>query len=242
MSRLLPPRIVVHLPAVAVCLLAAALVGCNGPLGWFGSVVVGKPVKATFEPVDLPTLVLVDQERDAEGPILRDPGLSTTIAARVGFILKDRGVISKTIDQPQLRALQDQVGARFDTMAAQDIGRRLDAQQVLQVHVIRANIAGLVSLGDAYRPWAIVQVRLLDVKTGACLFPPADKLTGLDARGREPTYDITAQTEHKSNPDQRQVSAAVLQSELADRIARDVARIFHSYNLEDPGEGDASTP
>jgi hypothetical protein len=233
MTSLWPHRSASRIPPVLCLALALALAGCNGPVGWFGRVVTGQPVEAKYKPDDRPTLILTEQALDAEGPVLRDLNLSGAISSRIGFILKDRGAISQITDLQKLHDLQVRVGDRYSAMSAADIGRQLQAQQVLQVFVVKAGVAGVLG---SYTSWADLKVRLLDADTGKCLFPSPDGFAGADPNERDPASFVHVEVEHKASNDERQLSVATLQGELADRIARDTARLFHGYNLDDPGE------
>jgi hypothetical protein len=212
---------------------ALMLAGCIGPIGWLGRAATGRPVDPKYAPENRPTLILTEQALDSEGPVLRDLNLSGVISSRIGSILKDRGAISQITDLQKLHDLQVQTGERYSSLSAVDIGRKVQAQQVLQVFVTKARVAGVLG---TYTSWADLKVRLLDADTGKCLFPKPDGFAGADLRDREPPYLVHVEVEHKTSSDERQLSVATLQGELAERIARDTARLFHGYNLDDPDE------
>lgn len=202
------------------CLLAVlALSGCEGVS--FIAQAFDDKVKPEFEPdEDKPLLVLVDDSTLA----LDDPSLPTFVAALIGQQLVQEKAVKTVIPPEKIAAYAQQRADNFRRTPIDQVGRDLGAEQVIYVNLIKA---GLNMEPGVVRPDATAKVRLIDAKTGQRLFP----LNIPDGR----TVNVAIKARPATGENMRGEST-VIRRELAQRLARDVARLFHKYKPRQPGE------
>ncbi len=201
--------------------MAAATVGCE-VFGIAASMFSSGKTKAVYELQNQPTLVLVDDPNHQLG----NPGLRDQIANEIGFHLERQKVIDSVIAPAQLNNLVAALGERYAATPVDQIGRRLGARQVIHVQV---ESVALQTGPGVIQPTARVQVKVIDADHGQRLFPTG---SAVPAGG----YALTIQFRQRPHEQIDRGSSVVLGRQLAQRIARDVARLFHDYALRKIGE------
>ena len=202
-------------------LFAAALGGCQVP-GYVIQAFEG-PAKtpAVYEIEDRPTVVFVE---DA-GQVLPNVALPAVIAARVGDQLVDQDALSNehlvdAVKVEQLRAREPEFGEWSVTR----IGRELGAEQVVWIAVTDFQ---LTDAGQIFRPVASAAVKVIDVSADRRIFPQ---------RG-DTGHPVASQLTYRPMSEQTLGNERTLARELAIRLARDAARLFHRYTARPIGSG-----
>lgn len=187
-------------------------------------------IKARHKLADVPTLILVDDPSNRLG----DPGLTGHIAHHAGFTLSQHGVLQEDhlVSTGELYALVARLGHDYARTAVDRIGSELGAQQVIHVYVDAVTFRTEPGL---LRPTATVQVRVIDAVEGRRVYPlnplPAGSTTSMgDYESLVVTMKYQGDNSHSVNVDRD------IQTALAQRIGRDVARLFFDYLPRQPGE------
>src|SRR5690606_13239482 len=94
--------------------------------------------------------------------------LTDRVAVVMEHELKREKVVSKFVAMGELHALAERRGRDFGAMSLQDVGRALDAEQVIHIHVEQMDVE---TEPGAMRPQAWFRVKVLDVGTGQRMFP-----------------------------------------------------------------------
>jgi hypothetical protein len=205
---------------LTLAILTFVLVGCT-PLSYISTVITRDTVPAAYELSDRPTLVLVDDP----GGQLGSAVLANVVADKIMSDLKQRELVIQFVALTELQALADALGDDYATTPIDLIGRRLGAEQVLYVKIAALQLLGEPSM---LRPRARVQVKVIDAQGSARLFPaPGDGL----AQG----YDLLVEMQHRYGDNADPGESAMLLREVAERIGRDVARLFYEYEPSPPG-------
>jgi hypothetical protein len=211
-----------------------ALAGCGGTAGTLARLFSGDAVDPIFKPQDRLTLIVVEQDPGPDGPVLGDPSLSGVIAQQIKFQLKNEEAITQFVAPEKLAEVQKQTGDKFQDLSDTELARKLGAAQVLRV---RVRSTGISEETGNLRPQAVVFVWLTDAVTNQVIFPVPG--TGNDAVAPEAQtgpYVVTSTINHKSaSGDNSSGLIATLERQLAERIGRDVARLFFSYVPDNPG-------
>ena len=150
---------------------------------------------------------------------LRNPTLSNQIAHEIGFYLEQSEAVTQIVPQSRVVSLRESLGRDFDATPVDEIGKRLDAEQVIHVEIESVTLRPDLVL---YHPKASVKVKLIDAVKSKRLFPA-------DTTGRDPGFTLHPELRPKIKERVSQNSSAVISQMLARRIARDVARLFHDY-------------
>ena len=203
-------------------LLCLCLAGCAGP-GFIGYVVGGPPkVKALYALAPVTTLVIVDDPRE----LLGDPNFPAVVGANVGFHLTRNEILTteQLIPQDHLSTLAAQLGDRYPGTPIDQIGARLEAQQVIHVLVRSVN---LQVDNTYYQPTATVEVKVIDAATGDRLFPkPADQPT---MRATAPGYLVDVAMKRQTLDTTRRGALSMLARGLSERIGLVVAQVFYDH-------------
>lgn len=215
---------------VALVLALGSLGGCN-IIGFFANVAATEQVPARYTLPVRPTLVLVDDPTNALG----DPGLSGLIASKVGQDLTARRLVSSVVDPRRTTELAAQMGPDWLRVPADQVGRQLGAAQVIHVHIVSASLAREPGV---FVPSALVYVKVIDTSTGKRLFPSADSTEwpepstppelAVGARGYPLRVLMSYRVAGERDP---QAVILELRRSLAERIGRDVARLFYQHPL-----------
>jgi hypothetical protein len=231
-----PGRSVARHRLLVLALLLPLLSACGEVGGFFAHGLLGDQVEPKYQPEDRPTLVLVAQGNEQNALPLGDPSLPDSIAATIAYYLQEQAVIKHPIDQVDVAAVRKELGDRFSTTPPTTIARKLHAEQVIYVEV---NDVVFDSEPGMYKPTAMVFVWVVDATKNEVLFPAAgggrDDLTP----GRPGPFVLQSALHEKasdsSNPTNPTL-VAELRRKLAERIGRDVARLFFYYDRAKPGE------
>jgi hypothetical protein len=176
------------------------------------------PAEYTLE--DRPTLVLVEDSSKA----LIDSNLPSYIAGLISGALIQNEVIKTTIPAERVTEYAAKLGDAYRGTPLDQIGRDLGAAQVIYVNVTRAELnadPGIV------KPIAVAEVRVVDSAKGTRLWPVA------------PVVNRTVKVELKPRPlssDTDRGEILVIRREVAQRLARDVGRLFYEFTPRQPGE------
>ena len=208
--------------AAGAILVPAALAGCA--LFSFAAVTLAPHTKAEYELAQVPTLVLVD-DFDVH---LRDPALANFIAGQVGENLKHRKAIKTTIPIARLNAVAAELGEDYRRTPVSRVARSVGAAQVICVNIVSVSI---MSDPGIMEPTAELWVKVIDAE-GNRRFPPTREGAPRLSHGRP----MTVRMPHRYLADGDDTSTPVVMRTLAQRVARDVARLFHNYDPNEPDE------
>lgn len=224
------PRAVRALPltlTIALAVTSTALGGCQIGALLLGA--TGERVKAEYKLPDRTTLVMVEDPDEHLG----DPSLTGVVARKVENQLEeykafDEGAI---VPQQALREVANELGDDYARAPIDRIGRLADAEQVIHVAVRSVRMMRAVNV---YEPTASVEVKLIDTTNSRRLFPEA----GSFESGGEPVpgHVVTSSLEVSTADRPDQGTVTVLSRQLAERIGRDVARVFHHWQTTGPRE------
>lgn len=215
-------------PLVLAMLALSSAAGC-------GFVALGAQAfepknKARFRMEDRPTLVLVDDLQRHLG----SPANATLLAETISGNLVNEGALKNVIAPSKADAHLIALGDRAGAAGIDDIGRAVDAEQVVYVYV---ESASLFSEPGLLQPEASVRVKVIDVMNRKRLFPTegaAESEPGamLTPRGYAVVSKIGPRGVDSDSPSLRNAMYA----QLTRRVGRDVARVFHEYHSRQPGE------
>lgn len=216
--------------AAAITALAAialgSLGGCEGIA--FLSALGGEKVKAAYPLADRPTLVLVEDPNQRLG----NPALTSVIGANASHLLLSEEVLAKANRVPQkaIGELQVRLGTDYGKTPIDQIGRLLEAEQV--IHVVVQSVS-LETAPGVYRPTAVVDVKLIDAAEGKRLYPGTSQFAdpAVPAMGHPIKVETTVRTAGTGGRGVR----AVLARELAEEVGQSVARLFFDHKRPEPG-------
>jgi hypothetical protein len=199
----------------------ASLAGCE-----LGGVLVSdatgeQQVKAKYVPdKQASMLVLVE----SYGLAVDSEIESQHIALTLGKALTDDKV-ANIIDPQALERLRDANPDKYSQMTIADIGRKLGAKQVLYVDIQRDEVVKPTGSGQM-RGHIEAVIKVVDSATGNTRWP-------LDESSDRVQYtsDWTPESDNSTEPD--------LRAKMADRMAEDISKLFHDYNMEQGPEQDA---
>lgn len=214
-----PSRHVCFSVMLLMCLLCA---GCEGP-AFVAHVIAGPPkVKAQYKLEPRPTLVIVDDPQQMLGD-LNNP---IVVGANVGYNLKENGVLlpEQVISQDHLSVLMAQMGERYMATPIDQIGQRLNAEQVIHV-LVRS--ASMVSDNTYYEPTAKVEVKVIDALTGKRLFPTIGE--GKNPKPNEPGELMVIRLKRQTLDETRRHALQTLTRGLAERVGLEVAGLFYDH-------------
>jgi hypothetical protein len=153
-------------PLLAPALLACALLtGCQ-LIGALAAKGMGSPaVPAKYVPKNVPTLILSEHS-----PASGVDDVSSEDIGRRTALLWEVHKLAPLIDLSKLEELQLRRPADYATMSTAAIGLALGAKQVLYIDVRDSRVESAGGT-DTIRAKAAVRVRMVDVATGATLWP-----------------------------------------------------------------------
>lgn len=205
-----------------LAVLCLGIAGCDTP-GFIGYVVGGPPkVKAKYTLAPSETLVIVDDPQE----LLGDPNFPAVVGANVGFHLTQNEILTTELLIPQdhLSTLASQLDDRYLSTPIDQIGSRLDAQQV--IHVLVRSVNMQVN-NTYYQPTATVEVKVIDATTGERLFPkPADQPR---MQATAPGYKVQIEMRRQTLDTTRRHALATLARSLSERIGLEVAQVFYDH-------------
>jgi len=214
--------------ALPVC--AVLLTACGGEGYLMHAITGGDKVPAVYELEDRSTLIFVDDPRD----VFADPNLALTVAVNIEHHFKRNKVLAgKVVPAARLADLKASRGEQFNRMPIDEVGRELDAEQVLYVLVEEAS---LEQAPGAFRPTAVVQVKVIDAATGKRMFPNPPAPNAPPAT--EPVRGHVVRTEMRYQQSRITQSAGdltMMKRQLAEVLGRDVARQFYRWKPPEIG-------
>ena len=211
---------------------ALPLAGCAEIPGFASYVISGTPkTKARYTLEERPTLVIVDDPNN----VLGDPNFPAVIGANAGFHLKENKQLTpeQVVSQDHLSVLAANMGDRYLATPIDEIGRRLKAEQVIHVQV---NAVNLQSDNTYYEPTAELEVKVIDVETGARLFPTdTPDIPGMEL-ATKPGYRLRVEMKRQTVDETRRHAVPMLARSLAERIGLQVAQVFYDHVPPDSPE------
>lgn len=200
--------------------LLAALAGCQAA-GYVAQVVGGgEKIEARYEPLDRPTLIMVDDSM--ENPRLPTRELGMLIADRVGGMLVDKQVLSSYIEPTRVARLAAD-DPDFHKRSIVDIGKQLGAEQVIYIGM---DAFYLTEDGHMYQPFAQAHVKVIDTAgDGARLFPA-------DADG----LAVAVQQSYRSMEGATATTHRIISERLAEEFAEKIAKLFFEHKAPEPGQ------
>ena len=202
-----------HQLRAAVALLAAAgmlaLAGCQLPLAIMEKMFPKDKVPPRFKlPADKIVLVFPD---DVERPVSYPP-VKRRLAEKVNELLMEKKLAARTVSHDRLVELRG-IEPNFDRMHVPTVGSRCGADLVVYLAIDRFTLKE-TPIETLWRGRFDVRVKVVDVKTGR-IWP--DELAGFPISVQEPTTENTSET-----------YGAELSKKLADKLAVEVAGLFHA--------------
>ncbi|MGB0768587.1 MAG: hypothetical protein ACPGYV_12880 [Phycisphaeraceae bacterium] len=216
---------------MVLCALVTGLgsiAGCN----FFGvaATVVSPPelVEAKYELPDKMTLVVVDDPRRLVNneTALRQIASGTRAILEIEEVNEEGGFVG----QDELAAYREELGEAYKTTSLAALGLHLGARQVVHVEVTGFQME---LGGNVIRPAVSMNVKVFDLDERTRVFPPAvDPDTGIDAG--ETVFPVLSQLPATDTSGQSATRSIAIRN-LADRAARDVARLFFDWRMPAPG-------
>ena len=197
----------------AVALLAAAgmlaLAGCQLPLAIMEKMFPKDRVPPQFKlPAGKIVLVFPD---DVEHPVSYPP-VKRRLAEKVNELLMEKKLAARTVSHDRLVELRGSE-PNFDRMHVPTVGSRCGADLVVYLAIDRFTLKE-TPVEALWRGRLEVRVKVVDVKQGR-IWP--DELAGFAISVQEPTTETTSET-----------YGAELSKKLADKLAVEVAGLFHA--------------
>lgn len=217
-------------PTLRVLLLAGVcltLIGGCEMLGFLAAL-GGEKVPAEHKLDDRRTLVMVeDPDRH-----LGRTSLAGLMAESIGRKLQESKTLSeegRLIPQDALRELQQRLGEDYRQTPIVQIGRLVDAEQVIHVRVRGVDLARAPGV---YEPRMRVEVKLLDAVASERLYPRAMQMQEQwDNQGRVLTAELSVRTPETMDSGTR----ARIMRELAQHTGVRIAQLFFKHKKPEPG-------
>ncbi len=206
--------------AAAALLGLAGLAGGCQVAGVVADVVSGGgSIDAVYEPTDRTTLVLVDDP----GRRLSGGDLSGLIAGRIRDALIEEKVVEHVVPTTMVQNLRQQHD-NFSQWPIDKVGQHAGAEQVIYVAVEHFQ---LTEAGAIYRPRAAVRVKVIDVASGARLFPSPRVDRG---------YPVQVEQHYRDMSGATPTTESLLSRDLAEHLAAAVAKLFYKHKPPQTGD------
>jgi hypothetical protein len=213
--------------AMSAC--ALALTGCEA-VAFFAQGMKPNAVKAIYPIADRATLVLIDDPSN----LLTDPTLAGLISDRITADLQQAKAVTQFISQLHVRDLQVQLGTEFHQTPVDRIGQAVGAEQIIHITIESLQVEEGPQL---WRPVATVRVKLIDAVESVRRFPPASAAEVQRGTAHLPLgHPVVSEMFYQQQPEGRG-GGSIIMRRLADRIGRDVARVFHDHRGRQVGAG-----
>lgn len=214
-----------RLAMITLSLTALALMtGCE-VFGFAANAFSSRKTPAVYKPKDLPTVILVDDP----SLLLQDPGLTGTIAMTIASVLKEKGVLTQIVDIQKVAELSAEMGSAFARTPIDQIGRKLNAVQVIHVHI--NSVPPFQSEPGVLKPIAGVLVKVFDAEYKVRLFPPAEHLKEQPAvptnRG---AYELTVAARLRVVDGNTDNAMSAYRLRFAEKIGTEVANLFYEHD------------
>lgn len=212
--------------AMPVCLaIGAALVaglvagGCNYLIP--ASYLIEGPPKepARYELPRRKTVVYVDDRANR----MTRAALRTAVGEEVGTLILQQALVPEVISAKDAVAYARRADTSDKQVSIRRIGEAVGAEQVIYIDVDEYRIS---ADGATPRPAAIVNVKVIDVGSGARLWPDGtDEGERMVVRTREQSLEL-----YNSSAGRRRVEDA-----LAKQVAEDVSKLFYEHEKRELG-------
>ena len=209
------PAVLLAARALIAGIAFAALGGC-AVVGFFGNAIFPEKVKAVYRLADRSTAIVVDDPWN----LLDDPALLYEIGHGISVELVSRHVLAQIVPAEKLVQLASRLGDEFDRMPMDRVGKEIGAEQVLHVN-IQSVMVGQIRMN------LVCQVRVIDVKRSARLFPAIVQRQGKTSPIAAGT--ITVELIHRPTSEMSPGTRLMANRELARRVSVEVARLFHDH-------------
>lgn len=207
---------------VAMCaalLFGALCGGCNYLIP--ASYLIEGPPKepARYELPRRKTVVYVDDRANR----MTRAALRTAVGEEVGTLLLQQALVPEVISARDAVAYARRVDTSEKQVSIRKIGEAVGAEQVIYIDVDEYRIS---ADGATPRPAAIVNVKVIDVGSGARLWPDGtDEGERMIVRTREQSTEL-----YNSSAGRRRVEDA-----LAKQVAEDVSKLFYEHEKRELG-------
>jgi hypothetical protein len=217
-SKALQNTVLTSLVFVAVALFA----GCQY-LGWALQNTVPSKIPAQYEPIDVETIILVDDPKN----LLPAPQMMDQISVRMGKDLIDNDVLAEGNLIDPLLITQARIDhSDFDEWYVEDIAEQVGAKQVIHIQVVSFHLG---RLDDEYRPAATVRVKVWDVVKKKRVFPSSDQTRDFaEQRVRLTSVDPAFETHTQQ---------VALRKTLVSALANKTAKLFYDHDHKAWGTG-----
>lgn len=205
----------------ALLLALLALAGCEVFSMAAMMATGGDKIQPIYTLSDRPTAIVVDDPRN----VLGGPSLTGVVASNLAHHLKANGAVTAPIvPHAQVAALADRLGSEFALTPIDQIGRLLKAEQVIYLEIEQA---ALLAAPGAYRPTAVVELKVIDAVKGQRLYPPPPPIDepGAPSRGRT----VSVQMNYEGVETHSRGADAMITRALAERIGLEIARLFYEH-------------
>lgn len=203
----------------AALLLGLGIGGCNYLIP--ASYLIEGPPKeeARYELPRRKTVVYVDDRANR----MTRAALRTAVGEEVGTLLLQQALVPEVISAKDAVAYARRVDTSDKQVSIRKIGEAVGAEQVIYIDVDDYRIS---SDGATPQPAAVVNVKVIDVASGARLWPDGtDAGETLVVRTREQSLDL-----YGSSAGRRKVEDA-----LAKQLAEDVSKLFYEHEKRELG-------
>lgn len=210
----------------AVIAAGLILTGCQA-VGFLAQGVVGEQIEAVHQLQDRPTLILVDDPDQ----VLGDASLAMRVAAQAGHDLVQEKILQPTnlIETKRIEEIRRGLNERqFAKIPASQIGQRLEAQQVILVHVESSQ---LTSEPNVLRPIARSQVKVIDCQNQKRLFPApsGSAAAGIAPLGGDTGHVVETRLTYRVNSDEYKNLTPIIRRAIATQIGKQVAMLFYDH-------------
>ena len=211
--------------APAALLLGAALIlglaagGCNYLIP--ASYLIEGPPKepARYELPRRKTVVYVDDRANR----MTRAALRTAVGEEVGTLILQQALVPEVISTRDAVAYARRADTSDKQVSIRKIGEAVGAEQVIYIDIDEYRIS---ADGATPRPAAIVNVKVIDVGSGARLWPDGtDEGERMIVRTREQSLEL-----YNSSAGRRRV-----EDELAKQVAEDVSKLFYEHEKRELG-------
>ena len=212
--------------AMRVCLALGAAVlaglaagGCNYLIP--ASYLIEGPPKepARYELPRRKTVVYVDDRANR----MTRAALRTAVGEEVGTLILQQALVPEVVSTKDAVAYARRADTSDKQVSIRKIGEAVGAEQVIYIDVDEYRIS---ADGATPRPAAIVNVKVIDVGSGARLWPDGtDEGERMIVRTREQSLEL-----YNSSAGRRRVEDA-----LAKQVAEDVSKLFYEHEKRELG-------
>ncbi len=205
------------------------LTGCNMLGGAAVALIPKPPVPAQHDLADKRTLVIVEDRRG----MIQDPSVIRQVNASLRQALEEEEVVTTGfVPQSELTALEGELGDAYRSTSLQQIGTRLEADQVVYAEIVAYQ---LQMGGGIYHPAMALNVKVIDIDEGRRVFPPdIDPETGVTLSAT--SVPVRTELRVVNRTAEGAAAQSIASRELAAQAGLDVARLFFEWRRPEPGD------